>query len=543
MPSLNHIRHFIKIPFINKGIEFIDLPGIFWANNVISAILSYFENTESPIICYKYNKPIHNTILNFNKLVPDLDIETSSPNSWDCKDSKFCYQPEGHIVSGNLKIITDSWIRSVISKGLKYRFPAHIDFNKCRKTIASALNDYCTCWCKREHVESNALNNWKLKIFKIIDERVLFYSNNLDFLPPKPKLSFWYLKQGIQEFHRKYVLAPAHKAANNVVVVWWLHYINTLIQELGSTKTYKQISTDERSIVNAHCIEITAKFAVSIKEKQDRLPMLYWLLKLHKRPYKARFTANSSSCTTTVLSKLLTSCHTAVKKHWIGYYDTVYKRDEINYFWSIKNSNEVLYKFKSKNFKASKLSTYDFSTLYTTLPHHLIKDKLIDLINQTFIPENTQYLARNKECAFFTSDVYNNYNLWSCQKVCDALVYLLDNIFIRFGTKLYRQTIGILVGIIVLLLLQIGFFFVMREISWSLMGKSGWHFGGTVGCTSDWRPRGHGFDPCRGRQHSFVEIDHEIFSTVILSLPLIQEGQLSVSGERMYTILVNRLED
>ena len=49
--------------------------------------------------------------------------------------------------------------------------------------------------------------------------------------------------------------------------------------------------------------------------------------------------------------------------------------------------------------------------------------------------------------------------------------------------------------------------------------------------------------PLRGRQHSFVEIDHEIFSMVILSLLLIQEGQLSVSGERMRTILVNRLED
>ena len=60
---------------------------------------------------------------------------------------------------------------------------------------------------------------------------------------------------------------------------------------------------------------------------------------------------------------------------------------------------------------------------------------------------------------------------------------------------------------------------------------------------SDWRPGGRGFNPCRGRQHSFVEIDHEIFSTVILSLPLIQEGQLSVSGRRMCTILVNSLED
>ena len=81
---------------------------------------------------------------------------------------------------------------------------------------------------------------------------------------------------------------------------------NTLKQELGSTKTYERISTDERSIVNTHSIDITAKFAVSMKEKQDRLPTLYWLPKLHKRPYKARFIANSSSCTTTVLSKLLT---------------------------------------------------------------------------------------------------------------------------------------------------------------------------------------------------------------------------------------------
>ena len=49
-------------------------------------------------------------------------------------------------------------------------------------------------------------------------------------------------------------------------------------------------------------------------------------------------------------------------------------------------------------------------------------------------------MACNEECVFFTSDVYNNHTLWSCQKVCDALVYRLDNI--RFGNKFCRQTIG-----------------------------------------------------------------------------------------------------
>ena len=84
------------------------------------------------------------------------------------------------------------------------------------------------------------------------------------------------------------------------------------------------------------------------------------------------------------LSKLLTSCLTAVKKHVIKYCEKVYERSGKNLFWSIKNSGEILDKLKARDFNATSLSTYDFSTLYTTLPHNLIKDKLIDLIERTF---------------------------------------------------------------------------------------------------------------------------------------------------------------
>ena len=90
---------------------------------------------------------------------------------------------------------------------------------------------------------------------------------------------------------------------------------------------------------------------------------------------------------------------------------------------------------------------------------------LIDLINRMFIRENTQYLACNEECACFTSDVYNNHNLLSCQKVCDALfifwiIFLLDLELNILGKLLVFRW-----ELIVLLLLQICFFFVMREIS------------------------------------------------------------------------------
>ena len=116
-------------------------------------------------------------------------------------------------------------------------------------------------------------------------------------------------------------------------------------------------------------------------------------------------------------------------------YDTVYERGGINYFWSIKNSNDVLNKFKSKNFQASKLSTYDFSTLYATLPHHLINHIILITI-----------YGRVKK------SVMPLFIFW--------IVFLLD-LELNFIDKLlvFRWEL------IVFLLLQICFFFVIREIS------------------------------------------------------------------------------
>ena len=156
-----------------------------------------------------------------------------------------------------MKIISDSRIRKIVSKGPKYRIPSYIYFDKCREEIACALNDFGNRWCKREAVEDSALKAWKRSIFTFVDKRIKFYSQNTNLLhvPPKPKSSFRHLKQGIQEFHRKYVLVPADKAANNVVVCR-LHYINTLKQEFDGTRAYKQTDSDEISVVNAHLSEL-----------------------------------------------------------------------------------------------------------------------------------------------------------------------------------------------------------------------------------------------------------------------------------------------
>ena len=89
-----------------------------------------------------------------------------------CKNSKFYYQPAGHIIIGNMKIISDPRIRSIISKGPEYRLPSQIDFNECREDIQFALNGFGKRWGRRENVECNALSSWKLCIFNIIEKRI-----------------------------------------------------------------------------------------------------------------------------------------------------------------------------------------------------------------------------------------------------------------------------------------------------------------------------------------------------------------------------------
>ena len=70
-------------------------------------------------------------------------------------------------------------------------------------------------------------------------------------------------------------------------------------------------------------------------------------------------------------------------------------------FWSIKNSGEVLSKLKDRGLLATSLSTYDFSTLYTTLPNDLIKENLLDLIERTFYKKDGKlYLACNDKKRF-----------------------------------------------------------------------------------------------------------------------------------------------
>ena len=112
----------------------------------------------------------------------------------------FIYPSAGHYITGNLNVIPDARVRNIISKDPKYRFPSNIDFSKCRREIVASLNDFSNRWCKRENVELDALKEWKINIFKIIDTRISFYSRNTHLFPLNLNILFVILNEVFRIF-------------------------------------------------------------------------------------------------------------------------------------------------------------------------------------------------------------------------------------------------------------------------------------------------------------------------------------------------------
>ena len=128
---------------------------------------------------------------------------------------------------------------------------------------------------------------------------------------------------------------------------------------------------------------------------------------------------------TTALSKF--------KELIINYCYKAYEHSGVNYFWSVKNSLEVLDKLHAFDKPFETVDGYDFSTLYTTLPHYFIKQKFSYLIEWCFKKADCKYkiICCNREDgerSFFSNekDKYKNFTYWTCEHMTDSVNFLLD---------------------------------------------------------------------------------------------------------------------
>jgi hypothetical protein len=125
----------------------------------------------------------------------------------------------------------------------------------------------------------------------------------------------------------------ARTMTGDMIFLSFVDEINVRYPILQTIYQFYTLTSSPDSDIAAEHARHVATLIISVEPKQDKLPTMYWLPKMHKTPYKARFMANSSSCTTTKVSVLLKSCLTAIKKlHSIRYCKKVLKPLA---FWSL----------------------------------------------------------------------------------------------------------------------------------------------------------------------------------------------------------------
>ena len=140
--STDDKTHFIKLDFINKGIDAVNLPSILRSKSVTETVPTYFKGKEPPITSYTYTKTIASTFFNFSSPLSDLDYHQfhNNPSQCECNTASHLYQPYGHVITGDLSIIPNSKLRDLIAKGPKYREPCNVDWDKNLSLLYEAVD-------------------------------------------------------------------------------------------------------------------------------------------------------------------------------------------------------------------------------------------------------------------------------------------------------------------------------------------------------------------------------------------------------------------
>ena len=234
------------------------------------------------------------------------------------------------------------------------------------------------------------------------------------------------------------VVTTADKAGNNVVFICKKFYHEHILSEVGActgsnetkvNSTYKVSSMSVDCIIKFH-VNFCKRYGIDLATAQRSLPYFHWSPKLHKKPYGSRFIAASSCCSTTIISKVLTACLGLVKQRQQGYYDAVYRNSGMQGYWLIKNSDEVSEVVSEVNQReqVSSIKTYDFSTVYTNLPHKELKERIPRLIKESFEGLGKKYISIDRYYnAIWTKNKRRSWLLLSCEDVEAMLHFLLDN--------------------------------------------------------------------------------------------------------------------
>ena len=452
------------IRFVNKGMEEIKISQIIRHSDSIKSLPESLQNEElSPKVVMKLDCPIRNKIMNYEQTVRSIqhmtegeisltiNSESNSLFPCSCSESVYCDPHHGHIVTGDLRIIENAKLRKLFSKGPNYRENKTINYHKCLNEITVALDACASNMADKYQMDVRSFDNWKSLVKEKVAEKIRRLKSTRKPQQTKPILKDENAIQCLQDLHNHYVIVPIDKAANNISIICKRFYVLRLLKEVGAVgdvdPTYEISKINPVDLINED-VMLCERYGLKIEEGQKTLPIMYWTPKMHYTPSRARFIVSSAKCSTKPISRVVSNAFKLIFNQIQNFHAASKFYKNYNRFWVISNTKPLIERLDVINTrkKAKDISTFDFSTLYTKLPHNDLIKVLNSHIDFVFEGGPGKYLGFSDNKVFWKKKAARKSTISRSQ--LKALVkHLITRTYFVVGNLIIRQSIGIPMGI------------------------------------------------------------------------------------------------
>ena len=467
-----------KMEFHSKALENLKL-GKMLRNSELLKLVPDNAKVKTPVTLWTYCKPIRNEIFNYQKEIKKLTEQAwEDPSTLQhlCKcdkNSRFFNVDHQHVITGDLSIIKNDRLRNLLKLGPSFRKPIPADYEKAEDIVSETIDDMIESWTKAEGKDFDVeqWEPWKEMLLKFVKNKI----TKLKSKAQQKTKDFYNVSKALKKCHESFILVPADKAANNVIVVCKAYYLQSLISELKADGVNKaneaedaNVTTDvtyqeqnfneemQKEKINEVCKKIYKQFKVKCSDENKKFASMYWTVKMHKKPIGKRFIAASKNCITKKLSEKLTGLLTRILRVHKTMGNYAARKSNVDTCWVINNAQPIFSKiaYLSKMCVCKNVNVYDFKKLYTNIPHDDLKEQLTWCIEQAF--ESVRVYKKNgtlaqRENIILTKNGFKytknrNNNLGSSQKIITMVNFLIDNIYVKCGSKLFKQVKGIPMG-------------------------------------------------------------------------------------------------
>ena len=397
------------------------------------------------MIVYKYDRTIRNKIFNYKQTVERYVEGQEREMNCSCDDSEYIDKDHGHVITGDLSIIENEKLQELFRKGPNHREKKSINWNKNLTSMKRDVQKFVEKWSYRTGIAKVCFLEWKTTVMNLLEKKITRLKKETKFKPVGNVLRDPECLAELQNVHEKYVLVPVDKAANNIGIVCKKYFLEVLKNETA-TDTYEPEDSTVEDIIE-HIREESQKTGIPVEKTFKDLPQIYATIKMHKNPKKFRFIIGSRTCVIKPLAKKLVQILKLVMKTLRRYHNKAKFYTGIERYWIVENNDIVLKNMEKINHRkrARNIECLDFSTLYTKIPLCDLKEKLKAAVDKAFKGGTNQYIKVSKDYAGWNNN--SGKNVFSKERIHRMIDVVVDGSFFKFGNKVFRQRIGIPMGV------------------------------------------------------------------------------------------------